>query len=563
MAYRNLLTCFVCNNRYQPRLMRRIDGENNDAKRDIAILRRDNTGLPALEVNGQTRLCMNCNISIFESCRIHLDGRGFLLQPLHAGLRSINRPYVIKGQELQEFINELRNNACFEYITKNNLLLFLTKMRHGISDNALKVIFKYSSRQLVSYVIQSFSLHKGRHLIKPVLVVAPDGYILDIQGPYFSDSRNNDAALLRDQLQNDVFEMRNWFQANDILIVDRGYRDALDVLENLDIRYYMPELLEHGQSQLTTEQANQTRVITKTRWIVEARNGHIKSIFKFLAQVVRIPHALHIGDFYRIAGAIINRYHQPIHMDGCDAEATKRILARSQQVNEVQARVEAENLQRRRQAKWEKIDQNQLVDFPHLSLNYLQDLTLGVYQLFLAPSYIQDSLLRQNNVFEAINKTYLHWSGHRMALPSLAGSSLDLTLIGWVMPGPCLHWVGRHFGSAYGPDFDGPTFVLWVVYDCLPLQPPLIPINGDCDAPSDFTGVSMIDVTIQNIGEERMAEVTKPKRLMKESQPTDEVEPAQKDSQEEPSNPVEPFFYVVIYDTYLCKEMKALERYYD
>ncbi|XP_018372832.1 PREDICTED: uncharacterized protein LOC108767426 [Trachymyrmex cornetzi] len=369
MAFRNLLTCFVCNNRYQPRLMRRIDGENNDAKRDIAILRRDNAGLPALEVNDQTRLCMNCNISILEeidlilqderhmrlnvltqtrsasclicdqednverlcmkarvnifitsniyipnnvrSCRIHLDGRGFLLQPLHAGLRSINRPYVIKGQELQEFINELRNNALssskyedeedfddeefhamtsltkeqfrdlfsfcdripvqvgFEYITKNNLLLFLTKMRHGISDNALEVIFKYSSRQVVSYVIdkvrkslllrfvkenigfqsitrdayiqqhvtdfanvlynldpnvpeaigyvdgtysyieessnfrvlrQSFSLHKGRYLIKLVLVVAPDGYILDIQGPYFSDSRNNDAALLRDQL---------------------------------------------------------------------------------------------------------------------------------------------------------------------------------------------------------------------------------------------------------------------------------------------------------------------------------------------------------------------------
>lgn len=43
-------------------------------------------------------------------------------------------------------------------------------------------------------------MHKGRHLIKPALVVAPDGYILDIHGPYFSDSRNNDASMLQNEM---------------------------------------------------------------------------------------------------------------------------------------------------------------------------------------------------------------------------------------------------------------------------------------------------------------------------------------------------------------------------
>lgn len=78
------------------------------------------------------------------------------------------------------------------------------------------------------------------------------------------------------------------FQANNILIVDQGYRDAVDLLEQLNIRYHMPELLERGQRQLITAQANSSRLVTKTRWIVEARNGHIKSIFHFLAQVTRI-----------------------------------------------------------------------------------------------------------------------------------------------------------------------------------------------------------------------------------------------------------------------------------
>lgn len=51
MALRNLFTCFVCDNRFQARHMRRIDGDDNAAKRDIAIFRRDMAGRPALETD--------------------------------------------------------------------------------------------------------------------------------------------------------------------------------------------------------------------------------------------------------------------------------------------------------------------------------------------------------------------------------------------------------------------------------------------------------------------------------------------------------------------------------
>lgn len=134
--------------------MRRIDGNDNAAKRDIVTFRRDMAGRPALEVTERTRLCVNCNRYILEEidllerdptcmrinvlsqtrsatclicnqehdvhrlslqaqvnifitsdiyipsnvrcCQNHLDGKGFLLRPLHTGLRFINRPYVIK-----------------------------------------------------------------------------------------------------------------------------------------------------------------------------------------------------------------------------------------------------------------------------------------------------------------------------------------------------------------------------------------------------------------------------------------------------------------------------------
>ncbi|CAB0042483.1 unnamed protein product [Trichogramma brassicae] len=134
-------------------------------------------------------------------------------------------------------------------ITRRDLLIFLTKMRQGLSDEFLTAIFQLSSRQYTSLVIkevrkslmrrfvseniglraitreqymerhvtafanhlynprpeepvaifyidgtykycfkstnfrslrQTYCRHKGDHLVKPALVVAPDGYILDI-----------------------------------------------------------------------------------------------------------------------------------------------------------------------------------------------------------------------------------------------------------------------------------------------------------------------------------------------------------------------------------------------
>lgn len=244
---------------------------------------------------------------------------------------------------------------------------------------------------------QSFCRHKGRHLVKPALIVAPDGYILEVQGPYFSDSRNNDAAMLRNEFDNDMERMHAWFQEEDILLLDRGYRDAKELLNQLGITWKMPALLERYQRQLSTEQANDSRLITKVRWAVEARNGHIKSIFNFLDKRIQIQHVPNLGDFYKIAAAFINRYHPLLQMEGADAALAHQFLAKAQEPNIVQALVEVENLHTRNAERWVSLSANQLNDFPILDLDYLKDITTGTYQLGLAPSYIQDKLQRDGD----------------------------------------------------------------------------------------------------------------------------------------------------------------------
>lgn len=77
----------------------------------------------------------------------------------------------------------------------------------------------------------------------------------------------------------------------------------------------------------------------------------------------------------------------------------------------MQALVEVENLHTRNAQRWVRLDAVQLIDFPELTLEYLRDLTIGVYRIKLAPSYVQDKLQRdaeeefQIEMLRAANRT--------------------------------------------------------------------------------------------------------------------------------------------------------------
>lgn len=56
---------------------------------------------------------------------------------------------------------------------------------------------------------ESISIHENRNLLEAILIVVPDGYILTVSGPYFSDARNNDAAILREEFEIDAGTLAN------------------------------------------------------------------------------------------------------------------------------------------------------------------------------------------------------------------------------------------------------------------------------------------------------------------------------------------------------------------
>ena len=142
-------------------------------------------------------------------------------------------------------------------------------------------------------------------------------------------------------------------------------------------------------------------MITKTRFIVEQRNGHLKTIFKFLDNVMQITHLPNLGDLTRIAGALINCFRTTIHMEDATPELARNMLEQARAPNVLQARVERDNLANRQAARWVTIESDMVEGFPILSLQDIKNITMGTYQIRLAASYIQDKLNRDGiEVFE-------------------------------------------------------------------------------------------------------------------------------------------------------------------
>ena len=70
-------------------------------------------------------------------------------------------------------------------------------------------------------------------------------------------------------------------------------------------------------------------------------------------------------------------------MEGADAELAQVLLENARAPNLMQARVEAENLRAKNAQRWVRLDATQIPDFPQLTLEFLRNITIGVYQIKL------------------------------------------------------------------------------------------------------------------------------------------------------------------------------------
>ncbi|XP_052247599.1 uncharacterized protein LOC127855818 isoform X1 [Dreissena polymorpha] len=206
-----------------------------------------------------------------------------------------------------------------------------------------------------------------------------------------SDGKNNDAAILNHMLKTNIDDIRGLLREGDVFVVDRGFRDALPLLKDLGINAEMPAIMQKGEKQLTTGEANASRLVTKIRWVVESANARIKR-FKYLDHVMPNSQLPFIGDFVRIVCAISNKYFPPLSSPDQveqDELIAQKMLQQNEKENELKMLVEEKGLARKKTI-WRPIEDCEVQGFPRLSDEQLSELTLGVYQLRLSSSYMQE-----------------------------------------------------------------------------------------------------------------------------------------------------------------------------
>lgn len=175
-------------------LVNELKNLNNNFSRSkrtclAVFLTKLRTGLP------NTILSSIFNLSLNQIQRITPSVREALMKnfvPRHLGFQHISH------QEL-----------CLHHITPIARKLFTSEDNQDQAVLILDGTYIYIQKSH-DYEFQrlSYSLHKNRPLVKPMMVVAPDGYIISVLGPYLSDYHNNDASITKHMISQNAEDIQ-------------------------------------------------------------------------------------------------------------------------------------------------------------------------------------------------------------------------------------------------------------------------------------------------------------------------------------------------------------------
>lgn len=242
---------------------------------------------------------------------------------------------------------------------------------------------------------QTYNAHKKRNFIRVMVCTTTDGTILFVLGPYKAST--NDASIMNSLIANsDAFNNLN---RGDVILLDRGFSTCTDIIKQAGFDVKIPHsiLKKETNKRFTTKQANETRLVTANRYVIETRNGHFKTIFKIFSKEwinINLPYMM--TDF-RVAAALINFYFKTVesHKDRSTQIAT-RMLSRLDRPNRLYSIVDKNSFQRKVKLFTQFHDFDKL---PQLSVADLFQISLGPYQIRQAPSYCQEHCKANNSDF--------------------------------------------------------------------------------------------------------------------------------------------------------------------
>ena len=132
---------------------------------------------------------------------------------------------------------------------------------------------------------KTYNSHKGRNLLKEMAVVLPNGKFFDFIGPIFSDGDHSDEWMWIYIMENNLSDIKTTFKIEeDEFLADRGFLH----IENEEDMFTLqcPIGLKPKQRQLSNQDANKSRLITRFRNVIERSFGRLKLRWKILGNTI-------------------------------------------------------------------------------------------------------------------------------------------------------------------------------------------------------------------------------------------------------------------------------------
>ncbi|KYN06949.1 hypothetical protein ALC62_02071, partial [Cyphomyrmex costatus] len=200
--------------------------------------------------------------------------------------------------ELREMMTSMRNsyktNTVIKSFEKDILLLhfgFTVFSREELIENQTSTIAKklYNLNSKLALIFdgtyvhhqkslnheyqrRSYSGQNRKPLCKPFTITTTNGYIVETLRPY--SANKNDAEIMK-QVLKDPNGLKSILREGDICIVDRDFRDVKDDLIIMQGYTILMSALKGKRRQLTIIESNESRRVTKIRWVIEAIHGSI------------------------------------------------------------------------------------------------------------------------------------------------------------------------------------------------------------------------------------------------------------------------------------------------
>lgn len=235
---------------------------------------------------------------------------------------------------------------------------------------------------------------------------------MSVIGPFLADGKNNDASIARNIFINNEEDILNWLNDDEVIVVDRGFRDAVPTLNRFGYNVEMPAFL-NGRKQLSCEESNNSRCVTKVRWVIESgmsmiklvmkllsylfsqANGRIKQ-WKYFSQVIPNSSIPYVGGYLKIICALINKYQTPSIIDRTDGDiwATEMSELRDR-CNDLQVRLERMSAAARK-PQWKKYDAKMVI-FPDLTEEDVRNICFGNAEPLSTQNYSNSSFRKLPN----------------------------------------------------------------------------------------------------------------------------------------------------------------------